>query len=771
MGTALYAADFYQLLGQRRGRENARKAFMSRLQSLNHSEDAISCFQQELRRALPVAEACDDTSIAVISVTSRLVPAFKDPATSLKTFTDRASAALNLGDKSKASAALLATAAVYRAAGSTEEELGAANEALRLAREVGDQRGEVQALHFLVESQLLSAGSEAAATATEALAISKLLGRLDEVAAACLVAMVHARTGRARGATLALQFAEQAKATAAALGDKRAQAAALGALVAAQLAAKAYSQAFKTADQMLQIFKELGEKTWQARTLTMKANAKVIEGDSKLALALGTEALILAREVAPESDVEELALRTLISANCGLDYKPALAAAKDLLKLGRRQSLRGEAVAMVEVARVHATMFDWVQAARAAQEAQQLALEAKDVQIQVAALVVKTEAEGQRPRAAQQAAEEVLCLLRAQSDKRREASALLLLADAHPGSPGAVAASQEALAAYRALGSKVGEASALLAFGRAMAQQAEPQGQECLDAAQKSAATFKSLSESYGEGAALCFLSIVHSAMQNGVDADKSAKEAARVFESFGCSEGAALAQHLANSAKTASLRPSAARIFVDHDLLFHIEMNEIATQESLEAAIQTSHNLVRAKYESSPRVALVHLEGCPSPSNLHSYAITSGAFSVGLRGTGMPCLVVCWGKIAGPSWNLFLLGDYRVAAADTEFLLPLCNPPECIVHLLGHAVSTQLTMMSGSISAQHLLEMGVIHQIHDSKDEAERYGLEMAKRIAKWPPVGIKQTLSLMAPLATQYVVPSGLRGQLPPAPKVVKA
>lgn len=33
-------------------------------------------------------------------------------------------------------------------------------------------------------------------------------------------------------------------------------------------------------------------------------------------------------------------------------------------------------------------------------------------------------------------------------------------------------------------------------------------------------------------------------------------------------------------------------------------------------------------------------------------------------------------GKISGPSWQLVLGCDYRIASVDTDFLLPIISPP-----------------------------------------------------------------------------------------------
>lgn len=211
-------------------------------------------------------------------------------------------------------------------------------------------------------------------------------------------------------------------------------------------------------------------------------------------------------------------------------------------------------------------------------------------------------------------------------------------------------------------------------------------------------------------------------------------------------------------------LEPGHARVFIDQSAVAHVEMNEIALQESLESAIATLHG---AGSKGKPlRAIVLHLEGVPGPSMMHSYALTSGAFMLGLRSVGVPLVLAAWGKIAGPSWALALTCDYRISSGDATFFLPIWNPPECLGDLVGPGVATQLCMSSGPMTPQVLLELGVLQQCVRSKDEVQKSASEMAKRIAGFPGIACRQTMSLLAPAAERFVIAGGRRDGLPPEP-----
>ncbi|CAK8986181.1 unnamed protein product [Durusdinium trenchii] len=147
-----------------------------------------------------------------------------------------------------------------------------------------------------------------------------------------------------------------------------------------------------------------------------------------------------------------------------------------------------------------------------------------------------------------------------------------------------------------------------------------------------------------------------------------------------------------------------------------------------------------------------MHLEGLVGPSKMHSYALSSGNFLVGLRSLSIPIILAACGKIAGPSWQLVLGCDYRICSNDTDFLLPIISPPECLGELVGSALASQLCISSGTLDAQALQELNILNQVRPNKDETARAASELAKRIAGFPGIACRQTMSLLTVPPVRY-------------------
>merc|ERR1712187_436900 len=179
-----------------------------------------------------------------------------------------------------------------------------------------------------------------------------------------------------------------------------------------------------------------------------------------------------------------------------------------------------------------------------------------------------------------------------------------------------------------------------------------------------------------------------------------------------------------------------------------HIEINELATQESCEAVIDA---LLQTP---DTQCIVLHLEGLPNAAGLQSWAVTGGAFILGLRTVGLPVICAMWGRIAGPAWGFVLASDYRIAANSTTFMLPVWGPPETFGDLMGHNVATSLTMMNGPTGALSMLEYGIIHQCQKGKDDARKSASEMAKRLAKNMSVACRQTMHWMSPAVERYAL-----------------
>ncbi|CAJ1418670.1 unnamed protein product [Effrenium voratum] len=135
-------------------------------------------------------------------------------------------------------------------------------------------------------------------------------------------------------------------------------------------------------------------------------------------------------------------------------------------------------------------------------------------------------------------------------------------------------------------------------------------------------------------------------------------------------------------------------------------------------------------RLRNNVKAVVLHLEGAVGPASMHSQALTSGNFLVGLRAISIPIVSAAYGKITGPSWNLLLACDYRIAAVDTSFVLPIVSPPECLGELVGAAMASQLCISSGVLDAHSLQELGILNQVRPNK---ERGGQEKGGEGEVW--------------------------------------
>merc|ERR1712060_544815 len=97
------------------------------------------------------------------------------------------------------------------------------------------------------------------------------------------------------------------------------------------------------------------------------------------------------------------------------------------------------------------------------------------------------------------------------------------------------------------------------------------------------------------------------------------------VFRDANDSAGESYAMALLTSTK--GVQQSTASLVIDDSGVAYIEVNELATQESLEIVVDTL--LTTSSYVGC--ICLL-VEGTPGPTALQSYAVTSGGFLMGLR-------------------------------------------------------------------------------------------------------------------------------------------
>jgi len=293
----------------------------------------------------------------------------------------------------------------------------------------------------------------------------------------------------------------------------------------------------------------------------------------------------------------------------------------------------------------------------------------------------------------------------------------------------------------------------LIALAFAHGDQADRQFEDSLRAAKSAADIFKTLGDAAGEALALSTASRASALKEDTQESAQLAREALAAFRRVGLKVGEQYAFELVSDAPFSFMQQTGARLLFDEDRLGHIEISELATQDSLESIVSTLHHYHSREKYKFVKGLVIHVEGTPAPTRLHCYAIATGTFLIGIRTLGLPVVSCCWGTISGPSWGLALAGDYRIASADTEFCLPVLRPVECLVDLIGQGNATHLTMDHGTMSATSALEMGIFHQVQKDKDMSSKSAKEQCKRICNFPVLASRQTLTLMAPDAERFV------------------
>lgn len=554
----------------------------------------------------------------------------------------------------------------------------------------------------------------------------------------------------------AKKAAADALALAKRVGEKSDEGRALSALAASTLSSKeGLPEALRTARRALNAQREQKDKAAEANALSLVANTYIVGGSLRDALRAAKEALAIYRELGDKAGQATI-LETIIGANFQKgDADDALRAAKELAALSKASGNKAaEASALERAAAAMLANEEFPQALKAAEEALSAAKGAQNEDAQLAAMATIYDAHRAvgKPVSALSAAQELLAAAKKSGRKRDSAEALLLVADAQAGNKEAVGSAREAVGVFREIQDKAGEAAALVTAASALLSQEQKQFDEGLKAAREGLALFRELGEKLGQAIALSTAAAAHLLKKDGQEAERAAKEAYDLFSDVGDAAGQAYSQGLVSSAQRCGSEETATRVLFDDDGVAHVELNELASQQSLEAAIDT---LLTAGSRGRPtRCVVLHLEGSPGQAGPQSYAVSVGAFIIGLRTVGLPVICACWGKIAGPSWGLVLASDYRIAATSASFTLPLWGPPETLGELVGYNAATALCMASGPASALTMLEKGIIHQLQKGQDDTRRAAGEMAKRISAFPAMASRQNLALLSPAVEKYAL-----------------
>jgi len=511
--------------------------------------------------------------------------------------------------------------------------------------------------------------------------------------------------------------------------------------------------AMKSAKGLASIFKDLGIQAGQAIAKSMHANACLLAGEPKDAVRATNEALAIFRELNSKQG-EVNSLHVLVSASMmKRDIDGALVAAKEIVAIEKEGGDKQKhSSAVSSVAKLHLANDEPRLASLAVQEALGLSKGMGGAVGQMGAMFVEYEsnlAEG-KSSSALSAAKELVAMSKDKGvPKRLQASAQLLLAEAVASSKESLDAATDAVALFKDLGDKASQGAALLALARARYAQENKALDAGLSSAQEAAALFKEAGSKGGEALAATVIAEGYALKASTEEAERAAREALSLFRDEADAIGETFALALLRGCKTVGVAPSTARLLIDNSGVAHIEISEKASPESLEAVISTLHSR-----SASASCIVLHLEGCPGPEGVPSWAVASGTFIVGLRTIGLPIICAMWGRIAGPTWGLVIASDYRISTTTATFLLPPWGPPETLGDLIGHQNAVNLCMQQGPANALTLMEAGIVHQCQKGKDDTRKVASEMAKRVASCPSFPVRQTMNLMTPSMGRYAM-----------------
>jgi len=133
------------------------------------------------------------------------------------------------------------------------------------------------------------------------------------------------------------------------------------------------------------------------------------------------------------------------------------------------------------------------------------------------------------------------------------------------------------------------------------------------------------------------------------------------------------------------------------------------------------------------------------SPSKVRKWAREWTGFLVHIMTVPQPMVTSSPGYSVGAGWQLFLLGDYRIASETAAFSMPEVDVGlpsilggAILMSIVGAGQVGRFTMMGETIYAKQALELGIVHKVVPPS-ELERATVEAARRLADKPPTAVR--------------------------------
>ena len=124
----------------------------------------------------------------------------------------------------------------------------------------------------------------------------------------------------------------------------------------------------------------------------------------------------------------------------------------------------------------------------------------------------------------------------------------------------------------------------------------------------------------------------------------------------------------------------------------------------------------------------------------------------VGIRDLGVPVVCVVHGKVMGGGLAAMLIADARICTREATInygnlprgVCPGMLLSESLERLVGRRWANELYLNDYTVDADTALEIGLVNQLADDAAAARGAALEMAERIAGYPPLGVRTTVAL---------------------------
>ena len=124
----------------------------------------------------------------------------------------------------------------------------------------------------------------------------------------------------------------------------------------------------------------------------------------------------------------------------------------------------------------------------------------------------------------------------------------------------------------------------------------------------------------------------------------------------------------------------------------------------------------------------------------------------VAIRELGVPVVCVVHGKVMGGGLAAMLNADFRICTREATInygnlprgVCPGMLLSENLERLVGKQWASELYLNDYTVAADTALEIGLVNQLADNAGAARGAALEMAKRIAGYPSLGVRTTVAL---------------------------